>query len=253
MVTPCAIVTGGSSGIGASTAKVLSESGYDVTLIGRDKRRLVKVAASLDRCRWQIADVAESAEITIAVSEAAENAGRLDLLVNAAGVLGPSKPIWDLELSDWDCVMRTNLYGTISSTAAAIPFLKSTQGSVVNVGSINSVQAESGIGPYGVSKSAVVGFTKFAAADLATLGIRVNAVLPGWVSTDMISKDIKFLGIDEGKVSTNLVGRVADPSEIAHVIAFLGSPKASYLTGSCVVVDGGQIMFARDLAPAEDV
>lgn len=249
METPSAIVTGGSSGIGAATAKVLSDRGYRVTIIGRNQDRLREVSSKLLNVTWMEADLSSPSHCRGVIIEACENAGRLDLLVNGAGILGPTVPISELSDADWDAVIGTNLRGPIAATTAAVPFLREFRGSVVNIASINAIQAEPNLAPYGVTKAALVGFTKFAAADLAKHGIRVNAVLPGWVSTPMISNEIAAAGLLDDSISTNLLGRLAHPEEIARVIAFLASPDASYLTGECIVADGGHVIYSRDFAP----
>jgi NAD(P)-dependent dehydrogenase (short-subunit alcohol dehydrogenase family) len=247
--TKVAVVTGGSSGIGAATATLLTEQGYAVVAIGRDRSRLDEVASSAPAVTPLVADLSVPAQARAAIGEAVETAGRLDLLVNAHGILGEPAPLEEIGDDAWDLMIATNLRGPIATTTAAIPALKETRGSVVNVSSINAIQAEPWMAPYGVSKAAISGFTKYAAADLAPHGIRVNAVLPGWVRTPMALPYFRDAGVLDVPVATNFMQRAAEPREIASVVAFLASDAASYVTGECLVADGGHWVNMRELAP----
>lgn len=245
-----AIVTGGSSGIGAATVTLLAELGYTVTALGRDVGRLEGVASSSAGITPRQADLSTPAGAREAIRTSGDAVGRIDVLVNAHGILGDPAPLADITDEQWDLMLSTNLRGPIATTTAAIPFLKASRGAVVNVSSINAIQAEMQMAPYGVSKAAVSGFTKYAAADLAPFGIRVNAVLPGWVRTPMAIPFFEEAGVLDAPMDTNFMQRAAEPVEIAQVIAFLASSQASYVTGECVVADGGHWINMRSLAPA---
>ncbi|MEV1046286.1 SDR family oxidoreductase [Streptomyces sp. NPDC049916] len=242
-----ALVTGGTSGIGLATARLLSERGYAVAVCGRDQRRLDAAAAELPQSHTVRADLSSREEAAAAVAHVVSRFGRLDVLVNAHGVIGSPGPLADLPDSEWDDVLSTNLLGPISTTVAAIPALRLTKGSVVNVASISAIQAAAQTAPYGVSKAGLVAFTKHAAADLAEFGIRVNAVLPGWVRTPPAITYFEEMGRPEGPADANFLKRVAEPAEIAEVIAFLASPKASFITGEAVVADGGEWIKMTDM------
>jgi NAD(P)-dependent dehydrogenase (short-subunit alcohol dehydrogenase family) len=244
-----AIVTGGSSGIGAASAKILCDRGYLVTVVGRDIQRLEHVSAQLPGSDWIAGDLANPEVNNDVVREVVNRRGRIDLLVNSAGTLGPTISFEELSIDDWSSVFSTNLWGPIAATQAAVPYLKASRGSIVSVSSVNAIVAEPNLAPYGVSKAALASFTKFAAADLASYGIRVNCVLPGWVRTPFIAEELEAAGIDGNEISTNLMGRMAEPEEIGQVVAFLASEDASFMTGECVVVDGGHIVFSRDFGP----
>ena len=141
-----------------------------------------------------------------------------------------------------------NLLGVVAMTKAAIPHMRARGGgAIVNVGSIDAVQADLGIATYGVSKAAVVTFTQYAAFDLARYGIRVNVVSPGWVRTDMTEPWIVDAGVSEAPVDTNMQGRIAAPSELARILCFLAGPQASYVTGAMLMADGGQTVMLREL------
>lgn len=250
-MTSHAIVTGGSSGIGAATAVLLAQSGYRVTALGRDEARLHEVAGRASGITPLVADLSTPQGAREAVRAAATAADGLDVLVNAHGVLGEPTPLEDIPDALWDEVLAVNLRAPIATTTAAIPYLKESRGCIVNVSSINAIQAEPWMAPYGTSKAAISGFTKYAAADLAQYGIRVNAVLPGWVRTPMAIPYFEEAGVLDGPMSTNFQQRAAEPEELAAVIAFLASPAASYVTGECLVADGGHWINMRGLAPAD--
>lgn len=244
-----AIVTGGSSGIGEATVDLLSSSGYRVVAIGRNKNRLASVVAGHQNVYAVRGDLSTRAGTRAAIEEAAKILGPIDLLVNSAGVLGPIASVETLTESNWDHVLDVNLRSPITATATVVPYL-SDGASVVNVASVNAIQAEPNLAPYGVSKAAVAAFTKYAAADLARRGVRVNAVLPGWVRTPLSEGPFKEAGIANAEISTNYLQRAAEPGEIASVIMFLASGAAKFVTGECLVVDGGHWIYSRDLGPA---
>lgn len=244
--TPVALVTGGTSGIGLATARLLSEHGHAIAVCGRDQQRLDRAARELPRAHAVRADLAKWEAAAAAVAEVVSTLGRLDVLVNAHGVVGKPGPVADLPAAEWDDVLGTNLMGAIATTVAAVPALRRTRGAVVHVASISAIQAAPLTAPYGVSKAGLVAFTKHAAADLAEFGIRVNAVLPGWVRTPPAVAYFEEIGRPEGPTEGNFLGRVAEPVEIAEVIAFLASPKASFITGEAVVADGGDWIKMAD-------
>lgn len=249
-----ALVTGGGSGIGLATARTLVEDGYQVVICGRTKSKLddaVNAIGVAGDVRAIEVDLQESPRVADVIRQVDAELGRLDVLVNAHGVMGPITALPDLTEGDFRTVLDTNLMAPMLLTIAAVPLLKAARGAVVNVSSINAIQAESFVTPYGVSKSALVGFTKYAAVELAQFGIRVNAVLPGWVRTPMALPFFEEAGVLDRPLSTNAMGRAAEPEEIAQVISFLAGPGASFMTGECVVADGGHWMQMAPLAPQQ--
>lgn len=244
--TPVALVTGGTSGIGLATARLLSERGHAIAVCGRDRQRLDRAVRELPLAHAVRADLASWEAASAVVDEVVSTFGRLDVLVNAHGVIGTPGPLAELPSGEWDHVLGTNLMGPIATTVAAVPALRGTRGAVVHVASTSAIQAAPQTAPYGVSKAGLVAFTKHAAADLAEFGIRVNAVLPGWVRTPPAAAYFEEIGMPEGPRDGNFLGRVAEPAEIAEVIAFLASPKASFLTGEAVVADGGDWIKMAD-------
>ena len=251
---PVAVVTGGSSGIGRATAEHLVASGYRVLICARGAERLEETANDLgtDRVAWHACDVGDegAAEETVAV--AIERFGRLDGLVCAAGVIGSFKPIAELTPADWTEVLDVNLMGPILFTKAAAPALREGGGgAVVIVSSVNALQAEPVMAPYGVAKAGLVNFAMYAALELAPAGIRVNCVAPGWVMTPMAEPFFREAGVLDVPVGFNMQRRAARPAELASVISFLLGDGASFMTGTTVVADGGMITQMAGIGPAD--
>lgn len=249
-----ALITGGSSGIGKATAERFLAEGYHVQICGRDGEKVKRVLAEIgsEALAGRSADVSDQEVSRELVAEVVERWGRLDALVTAHGVIGNPAKLKDLAAAEWRFVLDTNLLGPAFLTGAAVDALAETSGSVVYVVSINALQSEPWVAPYGVSKSGAVGLTRYAANELAPLGVRVNAVLPGWVDTPMARPFFEEAGVVDVPLATNLMRRPAQPAEIAEVIEFLASQRASFMTGECVVVDGGQVTPLAPLAPAAD-
>jgi NAD(P)-dependent dehydrogenase (short-subunit alcohol dehydrogenase family) len=244
------LVTGGSSGVGLATAELFVSDGCQVAICARRADRLAAAVSALnsESVLPLPADLADPEQAASVVRQAAETMGGLDVVVNAHGIIGNPAKLEDLTANEWQSVLNANLMGPIMVTGTAIPYLRESRGNVVNVSSINAIQAEPWVSPYGVSKAGLVGFTRYAAVELASYGIRVNAVLPGWVNTPMAQPFFEEAGIVGKTLETNLMGRAAEPAEIASVIAFLASEQASFMTGECVVADGGQWMKMAGLA-----
>lgn len=253
-----AIVTGGSSGIGRACAGWLLKNNYDVLVCARGAERLEKAAAELGgdgsgpRVIAEAADVGASDRAAAVVKRAEDEFGRLDAVVNAHGIFGEPGLIERLSPEEWRTVLDANLMGPIHMTTKAIPALKRTRGAVVNISSINAIQAEQYAAPYGVSKAALVAFTKYSAGELAEYGIRVNAVLPGWVMTAMAEPFFRDAGVLDKPLDTNMMHRIAEPSEIASVVGFLLSDGASFVTGEAMVADGGHWVQLAPLRPLEE-
>jgi meso-butanediol dehydrogenase / (S,S)-butanediol dehydrogenase / diacetyl reductase len=247
-----ALVTGGAGAIGQATARRLLNDGYRVAICSRAEvgvaRALSELSAGEDVI-GVVGDLAQEDEARRVVDEAAARLGGLSVLINAHGIQGRMAPVAELDASDWMESLRTNLLGPISTSTAAIAHMTAGGGgSIVNVASIDGLRAEPGVAAYGVAKAALIAFTRYAAAELADVGIRVNAVAPGWVRTPMTEEIIRRAGADRGTWANNALGRPAEPDELASVITFLASPLASYVTGETLVADGGQVVLMRELA-----
>jgi NAD(P)-dependent dehydrogenase (short-subunit alcohol dehydrogenase family) len=244
----CAIVTGAGTGIGAATARALARDGHAVVLAGRRAAPLEALAAELGADTAVVAaDIGTAAGAGALAAAATERFGRVDVLVNNAGV-GDSGPLLDEPLERWEETLRVNLTGAFLVTQAVLPQLLERGGAVVNVSSINGLLAGPGWTSYCVSKAGLIMLAKCIAADYGRRGVRANSVCPGWVRTPMADGDMDAVaaarGLDrEGAYEyvhrLNPTGRPAEPEELAEVIAFLASPRASYVNGAALLVDGG--------------
>ena len=237
------IVTGGGSGIGAATAEELGASGATVIVADLDQANaegVVKaIAAKGGKAHAVKVDVAKAAEVKAMVAFAVEKTGALHGIVNNAGIGGPSAPTGSYDVDAWQNVININLSGVFYGMRFAIPEIeKAGGGAIVNVASILGSVGFSGSTAYVSAKHGVLGATKNAALEHAAGGIRVNAVGPGFIHTPMVMNaldeaTLKFL---EGKHALNRLGR---SEEVAALIVFLLSDRASFITGSYHLVDGG--------------
>ena len=243
---PCAVVTGAATGIGRATAYALARDGFAVALVGRRAEPLEELAAELGGIATP-ADVTSPDDASAAVRAAVERFGGIDVLVNNAGV-GDSAPLLDESLERWEETLRVNLTGAFIATQLALPHLLERRGSIVNVASINGVLAGPGWTSYCVSKAGLIMLAKCVANDYGRQGVRANAVCPGWVRTPMGDSDMDEVGrahgIDRDGAYARAhrqhpLGRPAEPEEVADVIAFVASPRAAYITGATIMVDGG--------------
>ncbi|MEY9159169.1 SDR family NAD(P)-dependent oxidoreductase [Bradyrhizobium japonicum] len=234
------IVTGAASGIGEATARRFVAEGAKAALIDRDEASLEKVANSLpaDQVMVQTADVSDSRAVDGMVAAVIGRFGRLDVIVNNAGVHEGGDPA-SITDEKWRKVMSTDIDGVFYGCRAALPHLEKTKGSIVNTASVSGTGGDWGMSPYNAAKGAVVNLTRALALDLGKKGIRVNGVCPSLTRTGM-TEDM----MDDKKLLTKFaeripLGRVCEPQEVAAVIAFLASDDASFMTGANVAVDGG--------------
>lgn len=240
-----AIVTGGARGIGRAIALELARAGAKVVVnyAGRaDKAeetvQLIREAGS-EGIAVQ-ADVSQAADVERLVKTAAGAFGKVDILVNNAGITRDNL-ILRMKEADWDAVLDTNLKGMFLCTKAVSKgMLKQRSGAIVNISSVVGVSGNAGQANYAAAKAGVLGFTKSIAKELAPRGIRVNAVAPGYILTDMtgtLAEEVKNEILGEIPLS-----RIGDPEEVAQAVLFLVSPAAAYITGQTLCVDGGMVM-----------
>jgi NAD(P)-dependent dehydrogenase (short-subunit alcohol dehydrogenase family) len=241
-----AIVTGGTSGIGRSTAVALASAGAKVVVAGRREAegnetvKLVRDAGG--EAKFVQADVTKEDDIARIVSETVKEYGRLDIAFNNAGV-ETLAPITEINESEYRKVFDINVWGVLASIKHEVPaMMKNGGGSIINTSSIAGHIGMAGASIYIASKHAVEGITKTSALELAKEGIRVNAVAPGAIETDMIDR---FAG-KEGEMrdyltSLHPIGRLGKPQEIADAVVWLASDQSSFVTGQSIVVDGGYI------------
>ena len=236
-----AIVTGGSQGIGEACARRFAQEGAQVVIADLADERGRALAAEL-QARYVHCDVGDKAQVDALVAEVMQAHGRIDVLVNNAGIFRAADFL-DATEEAFDAVLRVNLKGSfLVAQAVAREMAKAGRGSIVNMSSVNSVLAIPNIASYNVSKGGINQLTRAMALALADQGVRVNAVGPGTIATELAAKAV--LTSDEAKnkiMSRTPMKRLGEPSEIADVVAWLASDAASYVTGEIVTVDGGRM------------
>jgi NAD(P)-dependent dehydrogenase (short-subunit alcohol dehydrogenase family) len=236
------LVTGAAHGIGESTARSFAAEGANVVLVDVHERG-EQVAGEIGaNALFVRGDVSSEQDVTAAIDKTVERFGGLDVLVNNAAMTLP-KGYLETTADEWDRVLAVNLRSTYLFLRAATPALKDSKGAVVNISSFHAGATIENFSAYAAAKSGVVGITRSAALDLAPHGVRVNAVCPGIVETAMWQAWLDEVEDVEGALAEVLklqpLGRIGRPEEIAEAIMFLGSDKASYITGTTLFADGG--------------
>lgn len=231
------VVTGAASGIGHAVCNQLLTRGAKVAAIDINQQALEKQWN--DKAVVQAVDITKSDEISSAIDRSADAMGGIDGVVNCAGIL-PIISIENTPLDLWEKILRVNLTGTHLVCMAALPWLRQAdRGAIVNVASGAGLQPMAGLGAYGTSKAAVIGYTRYLAQELAPK-IRVTAVCPGAVDTPMVASALPGEDARAALAQQYALKRLAQPSEIADAILFLLSTSASYISGSILAVDGGR-------------
>ncbi|MDJ0975264.1 MAG: SDR family oxidoreductase [Planctomycetota bacterium] len=237
-----ALVTGGSTGIGRAIANRLAADGYTVVITGRTEATLEEAAAGSDAISYVVGDVADPAAVQAAVDAVKERHGRLDLLVNNAGIAPPA-PLEAVDLDHYDKIFGINVRGLIDTTIKALPLLRESKGSIINISSIVGNRPMPQFSVYSASKAAVTNLSRAWAKELAPEGVRVNIVSPGPIATPIFDKAGFSQQEQEqmGEMITQLVpmGRFGEAEEVASVVGYLASDAASYVTGAQYTVDGG--------------
>ncbi|MDO4488698.1 MAG: glucose 1-dehydrogenase [Eubacteriales bacterium] len=234
-----AIVTGSTAGIGLGITEVYLEEGAKVVFCGRRLEKGKEIEASLRAKGYDVtfvqADMSKDEDVYRLFDETIKTYGKLDIVVNNAGIMRMN-PIVDADIEkDWDAVMQLNLRSYYLATKIAATKLEK-DGAIVNIASIGGLAAAPSLAAYGASKAATISLTKTSAVEFAPMGIRVNAILPGTIFSEMMPRDGEFTAYTLTKIP---MGRGGEPREIGTVAAFLASAEASYVTGETIKVDGG--------------
>lgn len=237
-----ALITGAAGGIGAAAVEAFNKAGWTVLAVDRSDKGIYPEGTTFFK-----ADVSEPASVSELMEAIRENTDRLDALVNNAAVQ-ICKPLVEMHVEEWDAVLNSNLRSIFLMVREAFGLLKDVKGSIVNISSVHAVATSKNIAAYAASKGGVVALTRAMAIEFADVGVRVNAILPGAVDTQMLRDGlsrghVKGSDIDDkldDLGSRTVMGRVGDPREIAPSILFLADEEqSSFITGHAMVVDGG--------------
>jgi len=243
-----AIITGASSGIGKATVYKFAQEGINTVLFSRDLSALLTIVEDLKqqssvKCLAVSADITQPTDIDRVIDQTISEFGVIDIIVNAAGIIA-SGTIQSTSLADWDYMMNVNVRGPFYLIQCALPYLIKQKGVIVNVSSVTGLRAFPGILAYCTSKAALDQLTRCLALELAKDGVRVNAVNPGVVVTQLHRRsgmdEEKYAAFLEHSKSTHPLGRVGRPDEIAELIYFLASPQSGWITGETIAIDGGR-------------
>ena len=244
LMNQTAVITGAGRGIGQAIALKLASAGADVVCVDLKAEfcdETVQKAMSLGRKAWGVAaNVSDAASVESASEQILAAAGKVDILVNNAGITKDGL-LMRMSEADWDAVLDINLKGTFLFTKAFVrSFLKQRSGRIINIASVIGLIGNAGQCNYGASKAGVIGFTKSSARELASRGITVNAIAPGFIETAMTAK----LGQDvrEALMKQIPLGSLGQPDDVADAVLFLAGPGARYITGQVISVDGGMAM-----------
>jgi len=242
-----AIVTGASSGIGRATADLFAKKGAAVIAVGRNEKELNALRDSSKSrkgsIRAYLADVTENSQLDRLVSETIQHFGQIDVLVNSAGII-MNGSIEDTTLDNWDKMMNINLRSVFNLIQRCVPWLVESKGNIVNVSSVAGTRSFPNVLAYCVSKAAVDQLTRCSALELGSKGVRVNAVNPGVVVTNLHTRsgmdDVVYKAFLERAKETHPIGRPGKPTEVAELIHFLASDNAAWITGVTYEIDGGR-------------
>lgn len=241
------IVTGASSGIGRATALLFAKNGSNVIAVGRNEKELSALREQAQGKKGSIkihlADIRENSQVERLVNDTVQNVGQIDVLVNSAGII-MNGTIENTTLDDWDKMMDINLRSVFFMMQKCIPHLEKTKGNIVNVSSVSGTRSFPNVLAYCVSKAGVDQLTRCSALELAPKGIRVNAVNPGVVVTNLHKRggmtDEDYQKFLKNSKNTHPLGRAGEAKEVADLIYFLASEKASWITGATYEIDGGR-------------
>lgn len=244
-----ALVTGAAKGIGEAVARLLAERGARVAIVDIDGDTAAQVADEIAQGGGDAlavtTDLADDAQAERAVAETVARFGQLDIVSNNAGIQRYGA-VDGTDEATWDEVMNVNLKSVYSICRHAAPHLKRARGAIVNMASVQSFATQQGVAAYTTAKHALIGLTRSMALDFAASGVRANAVAPGTVDTPMLAWAVQLDPDPEALLravaAMHPLGRIAQPREVAEAVAFLASDRASFITGTTLVVDGGLLL-----------
>ncbi|MGB8340517.1 MAG: 3-oxoacyl-[acyl-carrier-protein] reductase [Chthoniobacterales bacterium] len=240
-----AIVTGAGRGIGHAIALRLANEGARVASVSRSESNAQRTADEInatraDAARAYAVDVADHAAVQAVAARILDDFGRVDILINNAGVTRDGLSM-RMSIEDWDTVVDTNLRGAFSFAQAVMrSMIKQRSGRIINISSVTGLTGNAGQANYAASKAGLIGLTKTLARELASRGITVNAVAPGFIMTDMT--DVLSVQVKEAILSKIPLGKLGEGADIAAAVAFLAAPEAKFITGQVLTVDGGMVM-----------
>ena len=243
-----ALVTGASRGIGKAIALGLASAGADVAVLARSTTALEDLAGSIEhygrRALVLTCDVGDREQIARAATTTLAEFGGLDILVNNAGGTGHAGPFLDLEFDDWSQVLRVNFESMIHFCRAfGRHLVERRSGSVINVSSIAGLAGTPMLVHYAVTKAAIISLTRTLAAEWASAGVRVNALVPGWIRTDLTTAFLNEPNVAAGLLSAVPSGAFGDPQDLVGTAVYLASDASRMVTGTCLVADGGTTCF----------
>ena len=233
------VITAAASGLGSEIATTLSKSGSQVFICDNNESVLENFSKKNPLINCVFADVSNETQMKKFFSEIKNEFGEINVLINNAGVSGPSSKLEDIDLEDWKNTLDINLNGTFLSTKLAVPLLKNKGGSIINIGSTSSFLGTPLRSAYSASKWGLIGLTKTWAMEYGKNNIRVNTICPTFVVTPMTKKFLKNKKFRRDMLNNIPLGRFAEMSEISSAVVFLASDAASMITGTSLLVDGG--------------
>ena len=239
-----AIVTGASQGIGKTTAELFSKSGAHVVCIARNEEKIKNLANTISKnghsASYNSCDISDGDLFQNTIKSVINDYGKIDILINNAGITRDSL-ILRMKDHQWDDVLNTNLKGAFYTTKSVLrSMMKNKYGRIINITSIVGLQGNSGQSNYSASKAGLIGFSQSVAKEVASRGITINCIAPGWIETEMtndLPQDIK------SEIIKNIpIGKTGTTEDIAYTALFLASKESKYITGQTITVDGGRII-----------
>ena len=239
-----AIVTGASQGIGKTTAELFSKSGAHVVCIARNEKKIKSLATTISKnghsASYKSCDISNGDLFQNTIKSVINDYGKIDILINNAGVTRDSL-VLRMKNHQWDEVLNTNLKGAFYATKSVLrSMMKNKYGRIINITSIVGLQGNSGQSNYSASKAGLIGFSQSVAKEVASRGITINCIAPGWIETEMtnnLPQDIK------SEIIKNIpMGKTGTTEDIAHTALFLASKESKYITGQTITVDGGRVI-----------